>query len=237
VIRTPGGRPDPAQLLVREGPAVALLLATNAVPLLGVAFGGWTLGTVMALYWLENGIVGVLNVPRIALAALQVARRSPTSTPEPWTAASAFRAAGAFALIPLFIFHYGLFWFVHGVFVGALFAGIGPFGEVGAFGGATATTRADLSAVATGLIGLTLYHVIAFVYRDLIRGEASRMTPSDVMNEPYGRVIVLHLTLIFGAFLVVMSGQTIAPLILLVVLKTALQLGLLVRSRAKLEDA
>jgi len=218
-------------LLVREGPAVGLLLATNSVPLFGVAFGGWTLGTVMVLYWLENGIVGVLNVPRIALAALQVARRTPVTLPDRWTFMAASRGIGAFALIPLFIFHYGLFWVVHGIFVGALFAGIGPFGEVGAFGGASLATRANLDAVATGLIGLALYHVVGFVYWDLIRGEASRMTPSAVMNEPYGRLIVLHLTIIFGAFLVVMSGQTIAPLVLLVVLKTALQLGLLARTR------
>jgi hypothetical protein len=212
-------------------PTALLLVATNFVPLAGVAFGGWTLGTVMLLYWLENGVVGLVNVPRIALASLQVARRSATGEPEARSAPATLRALGAFALIPFFVFHYGLFWLVHGVFVGALFAGIGPFGDVGGFGGASVETRANLDAVATGLIGLAAYHVVAFVYWDLLHGEASRMTPSEVMNEPYGRLIVLHVTLIFGAFLVALSGQSIAPLLLLVAGKTALQLGLFARTR------
>lgn len=42
---------------------------------------------------------------------------------------------------------------------------------------------------------------------------------------PYPRLIVLHLTIVVGAFLVIGTGQPIAALILLVVLKLALDVG------------
>ena len=45
------------------------------------------------------------------------------------------------------------------------------------------------------------------------------------MGQPYPRLVVLHLTIIFGALLVAQTGQPIAALALLVVLKIALELG------------
>jgi hypothetical protein len=48
--------------------SVAALLIANAIPLIGVLFFGWSLITILVIYWLENGIVGFWNVPRILLA-------------------------------------------------------------------------------------------------------------------------------------------------------------------------
>jgi hypothetical protein len=47
--------------------AIALLIA-NVIPLIGVLFFGWSLMTILVVYWVENGIVGLWNLPRIALA-------------------------------------------------------------------------------------------------------------------------------------------------------------------------
>ena len=47
--------------------AIALIVA-NAIPLVGVAFFGWSLWTILVLYWVENGIVGFWTVPKILLA-------------------------------------------------------------------------------------------------------------------------------------------------------------------------
>lgn len=44
------------------------------------------------------------------------------------------------------------------------------------------------------------------------------------MQLPYNRVLVLHLTIIFGAFPVMALGSPIWGLVLLVVLKTAMDL-------------
>ena len=49
--------------------SVALLIAVNLIPLLGVLVLGWGLFGIMVLYWLENGIIGLFNLPKIALAS------------------------------------------------------------------------------------------------------------------------------------------------------------------------
>jgi hypothetical protein len=49
--------------------AVVLLVAPNLVPLIGVLAWGWNVPTILVLYWVENGIVGILNVPKMLLAA------------------------------------------------------------------------------------------------------------------------------------------------------------------------
>ena len=39
--------------------AVILLITFNLVPLAGVLWWGWNVYTLLVLYWLENGIIGV----------------------------------------------------------------------------------------------------------------------------------------------------------------------------------
>jgi len=44
------------------------------------------------------------------------------------------------------------------------------------------------------------------------------------MGQPYGRVIVLHLTVLFGGWIVMLLGSPLPALVLLVVIKTAADL-------------
>jgi len=44
------------------------------------------------------------------------------------------------------------------------------------------------------------------------------------MGQPYGRVVVLHMTVLFGGWIVMTLGSPLAALVLLVVLKTAADL-------------
>jgi hypothetical protein len=83
----------------RSRASLAVLLVANAIPLLGVLFFGWSLITVLVLYWLENGIVGLWNIPRIALARGDDPLASPT-----------LGQVSLWMLIPFFVIHYGLFW-------------------------------------------------------------------------------------------------------------------------------
>ncbi len=55
--------------------SVVVLVLANLVPVIGVLFLGWDVATILVLYWIENGIVGLLNIPKILLArgALNVA--------------------------------------------------------------------------------------------------------------------------------------------------------------------
>jgi uncharacterized protein DUF6498 len=46
---------------------VLFLIAVNLIPLFGVLFFGWSLFSIKFLYWIENGIIGFFNIPKIAL--------------------------------------------------------------------------------------------------------------------------------------------------------------------------
>ena len=46
---------------------VLFLIAVNLIPLFGVLFFGWSLFSIMFLYWIENGIIGFFNILKIVL--------------------------------------------------------------------------------------------------------------------------------------------------------------------------
>ena len=74
-------------------------------------------------------------------------------------------------------------------------------------------------------------HGASFFLNYLGRGEYLTATPGGQMGRVYGRVVVLHLTIIFGSFVVAFLGSPIGALLVLVVLKTAFDLGLHLRER------
>jgi len=234
-----------------------LLIAANAIPLVGVLFFGWSLLTIVVLYWIENGIVGLWNLPRILFAQ---GSAIPTLPPLPDDAATRdmgaapgfvrlfasprLAYAGRAALALFFTVHYGMFWFVHGVFVFALptFIGSGsnrildgcgepdPSGSLQACAGPFGDLVWSNIAIAAG--ALFLSHGASFLFNYIGRGEYISASPTAQMGAPYSRVLVLHLTILFGAFAVAFLGSPVGALLLLVVLKTTFDLGLHLRQHA-----
>ena len=41
------------------------LIGMNLIPLVGVFWFGWDVSVIIFLYWLENVIIGLLNIPKI----------------------------------------------------------------------------------------------------------------------------------------------------------------------------
>ena len=198
--------------------SAALLVAVNLVPLIGVGLWGWSLMLILVLYWIESGIVGAINIFKIARAA------GPTGVGvggSRITVRMSGMAAGLArgALIGFFMFHYGMFWVVHGVFVFLLpvFAGLAGPRAIG-FG------PLPLQSVAVSALLLAASHGISFFVNYLGRGEYLRVSPEQQMMSVYGRVFVLHITIIAGAFVVGLFGTPLAALVLLVGLKTAIDL-------------
>ncbi|HET7182586.1 MAG TPA: DUF6498-containing protein [Candidatus Limnocylindrales bacterium] len=246
-----------------------VLIAANLIPLVGVLFFGWSLWTILVLYWLENGIVGFWNVPKILLAggvaqqrALDAAAavRPPAGSGTQPMGVSAVHtfgddvagragAGGRAALAVFFLMHYGIFWFVHGIFVFLLPSFFGGTGAVECTPGDLTIdpngfpiplTDADCaggfgtivwSSVVIGAVALFLSHGASFLLNYVGRGEYLTTTPMRQMAAPYGRVVVLHVTIIFGAFAIAFIGAPIGALLILVALKTALDLGLHLRER------
>jgi uncharacterized protein DUF6498 len=221
--------------------AIALLVASNLLPLAGVLFWGWNLWSILILYWIENGIVGLLNIPKMLLA--RGGGELVTST--------IGAPAGRAVLTAFFCVHYGIFWLVHGIFVWValpLFAGFGSivnsagsfpgglpgFDTAGSlFGGGVGNTvasngpRADV--LLWGTLALLASHLSSFFLNYIGRREYLTRSIAVQMFAPYSRVVVLHLTILIGAFVAVIVGEPIGALVVLVVLKTALDLALHLR--------
>ena len=208
--------------------AVAALIVANLVPLVGVLWFGWDVWGILIIYWLENGIYGLFNVLKMRRAEGSMDGSS-TAWAETRRRLNGFRVNGRppsgtdkAALIPFFIMHYGIFWVVHGLFVLTLplFAFTGANGEPD-FG-----TTLNPLLILFALVGLFISHGVSYRFNYIGRGEYLRTTAAQQMFAPYGRLVVLHVTVIFGAILISVTGAPAAAIVVLVLFKIALDLGL-----------
>jgi hypothetical protein len=219
--------------MVPSSLAVAFLIAVNLIPLFGVVFLGWGLFPIMVLYWLENGIIGLFNLPKIVLASAPVGGLPNSISGGPAAARSGLPPGllGSGFLMVFFAFHYGMFWAIHGLFVFVLFGGSGD-----PFSGTNDPFAMSLPAWWTfAAISLLLSHGVSFVTNFLGKREYLAVSPSEQMGQPYSRVIVLHVTILAGGFLIAMLGTPVAALVLLVILKTAIDVRAHLKEHRKAE--
>jgi len=198
--------PLPDRLAFRLSPSALVLVAANLVPLAGVLFFGWSVFSTLLLFWVENVIVGAFNVLRMLVAQPQI---------------GVMWAAKLF-MIPFFTFHYGMFVTVHGLFVLTLFGG--GFSGRGFPTAATFAHAVQVAGIAPAAWGLALSHAVSFAFNYIGTGEYKSALVPALMFRPYGRVMVLHIVILGGGFLVATLGSPLIPLALLVVLKTGLDL-------------
>ncbi len=232
-----------------------VLVAVNLIPLFGVFFGGWKVYNIVLLYWLETAVIGAINVLRILtasgdpkeIAPRLLAQRGIVEGSEQWEEVQAQLAKlpagmkGAMHgiklfMVPFFCVHFGMFMAVHLVFIVALLGGgmsgrgPSPFDGLSALG----------DEVGPLLIGATLSlfvsHLYSFFANYLGRGEYLRTTPPEQMMRPYGRVVVMHLAILFGAFVALVLGNGVAILLLLVAGKIVIDLKFHLRERRKAEE-
>lgn len=188
-------------------PSVTALVLANLVPALGVIFYGWQIFPLMFLFWSENVIIGVINVLKMLLA-------NPES-PASW--------AGKLFIIPFFCVHYGMFTFVHGIFVVALFGGGLPHG-VGFPTPEFFWQMAQQTHLGWAILGLAASRLISFGSNYLGTGEYKRASLQQLMQQPYGRIVVMHLAILGGGFLLMALHSPELGLLLLVALKIVFDL-------------
>ena len=198
--------PSAAAADLRLSPSALVLVAANLVPLAGVLFFGWSVFATLLLFWVENVIVGGFNVLRMLWAQ--------PDNPLIWVA-----KAGT---IPFFIIHYGLFTTVHGVFVLTLFGGVH---ERGFPGPSTFLHAVQGAGIWPAALALAASHGVSFAFNYIGAGEYRTAALATLMSRPYGRVMVLHVVILGGGFLVQALGAPVAAIAMLVVLKTGLDLA------------
>ncbi len=189
-------------------PLIALL-ATNALPLVGVLFFGWDAFLLVLLYWAENVVIGFYNILKMAFAKVDHPAEH----------------LGKLFQIPFFTVHYGGFTAVHGVFVLVMFKqrdDFFPFGDtwLGAAYGAIPDNAKFV------LVAMFISHGISFGYNYLYKGEYASINPARLMMQPYARVVMMHIAIIFGGFLTAALGSPVGLLLMLVIIKTLIDVAL-----------
>jgi hypothetical protein len=227
--------------------AVIVLVLFNLLPLAGVTWWGWNVYTLLVLYWLENGIIGALNVPRILLA------EGPLVATPGVVSVRGLAGSSRPLLVPFFVMHYGIFWAVHGVFVFLLpvFVGLGSVARSAIDAApslvldpwvpllrpflpdAPADVGVQWDVVVWGAIGLAISHGASFVLNFLGRREYLAVSPIAQTFAPYGRVVVLHITILVGAFISALLGSPIGAIAVLVAVKTTVDLALHLREHRR----
>lgn len=195
------------------------LVAANLVPLVGAVFLGWNVGAIVVLYWFECVIVGVLNVPKMALA----------NGGRATSGASA--VVGVFlykvVAIPFFALQYSAFLFVSGV--AALYLAVASGGSEpptnfspGAY---FALIKLPIAGLIVAAISLLLSHLVSF--NDfLVRRDYEGIDPISQMGAAYPRVFMLLVTALASGAVIVVMGSPVWAVATFVIGKTLLDLRL-----------
>ncbi|MDD5643976.1 MAG: DUF6498-containing protein [bacterium] len=183
-------------------PSTIALVAANMVPVYGVFFLGWTVFPLMLLFWLENIIMGFFNILRLIIC-------SPGNI-KLWFAKIFF--------IPFFCVHYGMFTAIHGIFIIVLFGRESlkhsPFSDTGRI--IQIVKSEDLTYA---IFVLFLSHAFSYFWNFVGKKEYLKYTPEELMTKPYGRIAILHITIILGGFFAMAFRSAVPALILLIVIK------------------
>ncbi len=194
-------------------PSVWALIIANLYPVIGVIFFNWQTYPLLLFFWTENLVIGFYTVLKMLVASGENAK-----------------PAVKLAAIPFFCLHYGIFTLVHGIFVVAIF-GTGLADNSGFTG------SINQQVINNGLIWGTLIlmgsHGLSFFQNYIGKNEYRQAEITALMSQPYGRVVILHVTIIIGGFLAMMLGAPVAALLFLIVLKVAIDITTHLREHRK----
>ncbi len=182
---------------------IIAIIIGNVMPLIGVLLYGWELFDIFYLYWTENVLIGVITAIRMAMSAAS------------WGIATLI---GTLFSIAFFCVHYGLFTFGHGTILFSLFYdGLVDVNEDPEYLlGFAFENRQEGFFI--GLVGLTIAVAIDGV-RKIIEDRREARLPQAIMFSPYGRIILLHATILLGGLMAASLGAPIWALIFLIALK------------------
>jgi hypothetical protein len=203
----------PAEVVAQPAAAggylsIIFLVVANLVPVAGVLLFDWNVTDLMVLFWAENIVIGVYALLKMAVISR-------------W---------GVVVMGPLFLGHYGAFMAIHFMAVYYLF--VRGITDVSAEPASSTALAGLFLPLWPALLALFVSHGVSFFYNFLGRREYVGRTMRQQTAEPYQRMALLHVTLIFGAMPVQVMGQPLLALLVLVALKIVMDLRGHLKERA-----
>lgn len=189
-------------------PTVLPLILANAVPIIGVLFFDWSLLSIMFAYWLETGVVAFYSVFKIV------------------------KVGGPFQLLPAAInlTFVGIFMRFHLIMIVAFF---GPPHQRD-FLPPDVIKPLFLQTWPTA-VGLFVSHGVSFFVNFLGRREYEHTTIKVEQLAPWNRVVLMHLTTIFGGWVILLTHAPVGGLIVLAIFKIVVDVHAHLRQRPMLD--
>lgn len=183
--------------------SLILLVVANLLPLVGVFLWDWDVFSLLLLFWCENVIIGLFGIARLIVSANNDTIKE-----------SLF--------LPLFfVVHYGGFMFGHFMVLFGMYSeNVQSLGNDALPADYYRLVLENLSWVA--IVALFISHGWSFVENFMGRNEHERLSSMQAMGLPYKRMVITHVALILGGFFLIEKGQPLAGLVILIIMKIAL---------------
>ena len=216
-----------------------VLILANLIPLAGVLLFEWDILAKLLLYWTESVVIGVVNVLKMVfsqsdnvLKGLSEMTGRPilaeVSASLPQVSINAFK----YFLVPFFVVHYGGFCYGHLIVVLGFFSDAGLNQRAG-----MSLTELWQGSFWIAVAAIFSSHLFSFFRNYMGGGEYKRASLFLLMHRPYGRIIVMHVAIVLGAGLVMWLGSPLPMLLILIALKTFIDMRLHEKERGKLSAA
>jgi hypothetical protein len=190
----------------------------NLVPLIGVLLFGWDLPSIVVMYWIETGVVGLVNVLKIRKS---MALGLPTVEADGSIERQIVRGArsGSWGLALTWLLAYGIFWAILGPVVIQIANG-------GFYEGASQTGWSGVSAavVAWGTASLVGGQVVAYVLGWVVGRRYLAVTSLELLRDPFVRIFVILAAITFGGVGIALIGSSVGFLAAMVVAKTIIEI-------------
>jgi len=224
--------------------SVAFLILVNLIPIFGVLFLGWDLFSLMLLYWMENVIIGMFNPIKMAFASKAVSeadiqRMNPEAQLGSKTGLQVMNIGLKLFMIPFFMVHYGIFCQVHGFFIMSMFGngmGFASGGLRSPYELVFSNLNTLGSAFSWALLSMVLSHGLSLVLNYFGQREYKKVSVTEQMFQPYIRIVILHITILIGGFLTMFLGSPVFALVLMAVLKIAVDVWAHLKEHKKFQE-
>ena len=175
--------------------SVIVIIGANLMPVIGVLFFRWNANNIIILYWIETLVIGFYTLLKVIFSRAPGAKKA--------------------LVIPLFCVFYCVLWNFQGCFV---FSYLVP----NLF--ETCKWQSPYTGIGWFIFGLFISHGVSFTQSYWIRKEYLFTPPERLVFQPVPRVVLFLVILMMSSSVITKTGSTMASFIVLIALKTGLEL-------------